>query len=99
VFLLEPNVGGCESVGVAKCTSQFFTNGKCVELLTAIVQYCKFLLDNLLQQDNFIGVESRLLKQISDAEIDKVTKSQVLQQGHENCRLEPFENYDIFNDI
>jgi hypothetical protein len=98
-LLLELKVGGRESVGVGKRTSRFFTNGKCVELLTAIVQHRKFALDDLLQQDNFVGVVSRLFKRISDAEMEKVTKSQVLQQGLVNFRPELFENNDIFNDI
>jgi len=97
--LLQLKVGGRESVGVGKCTSRFCTNGKCVELLTAIVQYCKFVLDDLLQQDNFVGVVSRVFKRIIDAEMEKVTKLQVLQQGLVNFRPELFENYDIFNDI
>jgi hypothetical protein len=57
-LLLGLKVGDCESVGVGKRTSRFFTNGKWVELLTLIVQHCKFALDHLAQQDNYIGVVS-----------------------------------------
>lgn len=58
VLLLELKVGGRESVGVGKCTSRFFTNRKCVQLRAAIVQHCKFTLDDFLQQDNCVGVLS-----------------------------------------
>jgi hypothetical protein len=57
------------------------------------------VLENLLQQDNFVGVESRLVKRPSDAEMETVTKSQVLQHGLVNFRPDLVENYDIFNDV
>jgi len=98
-LLLELKVGSCQSVAVGKHTSRFFTNGECVKSLTAIVQHLKFVLDNLLQQDNFIGDVSRLFKKICDAEMLNVTKSQVQQQGLVNFRPEQFENYDILNNI
>jgi hypothetical protein len=98
-LLLELKVGGHESVRVGKRTSRFFTNGNCVKFLTAIVQHRKFALDDIQQQDNFIGVVSRLFKRISNAEMEKITKLQVPQQGLVNFRPELFENYDIFNDI
>jgi hypothetical protein len=72
-LLLELKVGGPESVGVEKRASRIFTNGKCVELLTAIVQHHKLALDDSLQQDNFVGVVSRLFKRINDVEMEKVT--------------------------
>ncbi|KAF8242750.1 hypothetical protein K440DRAFT_638525 [Wilcoxina mikolae CBS 423.85] len=48
---------------------------------------------------NFIGIASRLFKRICDAEMEKVTMSQVLECGLINFRSELFEKHEILNDI